>query len=383
MYWLARSSEETGQVEEARRLYTGLAGSRDDYYYRMLAEQRLGLVVREEYWSDLDEFQRLFEAGRKKYYTTVLDNGNELEALRTEIHLARKLEPIHLASDELNRGLVRLRQTAAAGAMDLAALEVDNLKGLLKTNRLPSSKPGPKMTREERTKLASDLGDLERKLFDLAGAIMAASGQYNQLVRLQYSNYSRLMAGLDDQAREKVLVRFYPLAYPGPLWAAAREFQLHPALILSVMRTESYYQPDILSVANARGLMQILPSTGQKISKRLDITLKSPDDLFIPENNIRFGAWYLRNLIDEFHGQFPLALASYNAGPFNVKRWLDQAGDITMEEFIETIPFDQTRIYVKKIVGALYLYRSLYASHLGTPNLDRPLTRSYLDTIHF
>jgi soluble lytic murein transglycosylase len=149
------------------------------------------------------------------------------------------------------------------------------------------------------------------------------------------------------------------------------------------MRTESYYQPDILSYANARGLMQILPPTGDKIARRMGAAALDYDDLFRPEINIRFGAWYLGALVDEFSGQLPLAFASYNGGPFNVKRWVDQAGDVTLAEFIETIPFDQTRLYVKKILGTMYRYRLLFFGRPALPDLETPLIKAHGDKINF
>ncbi|MEW5725291.1 MAG: lytic transglycosylase domain-containing protein, partial [Thermodesulfobacteriota bacterium] len=256
----------------------------------------------------------------------------------------------------------RLRDLAGAGVLDLAQDEAEAWRAAIKG--LP-------------------LKDLDLRLFAFLSAYKAHVGDYAGWVRLQYGNFGLLVRGRPDEQKILAQRRFFPLAFPGPVLEAAEEFQLHPALLLSVIRTESYYQPDVLSAANARGLMQLLPSTGQKISHRLGAVLPHPALLFSPETNIRFGACYLSALIQEFGGQLPLAIASYNAGPFNVKRWVLQAGDCTLEEFIEMIPFEQTNAYVKKILGAMYQHRLLFSSRSHCPNLDAPLRPVFLDEINF
>jgi soluble lytic murein transglycosylase len=386
-YWLARSLEQAGKQSEARPLYVKLARSKQDLYYRMRSEHRLGWVKKQDHWPDLPVFYHLLtqpstgqdfsviplsyhgtESIGKKVWANS-DPGLNLGDLWTERKRAAGLSEIPGANSLINRSIMRVRDLAAAGTMDLAHIEAEETRDLIKKTGLPNS---------------SAASDLHTRLLALSSSYMADSGDYDGFVRLQYKYYRTLVSGRSEDQKQLAQRRFYPLAYPGQVLSGAKEFHLHPALLLAVMRTESYYQPDILSVANARGLMQILPSTGRKISACMNLAPPHPEALFDPDTNIRLGAWYISALTKEFGGQYPLAIASYNGGPFNVKRWVSQAEDnITMEEFIETIPFNQTRIYVKKILGTMYRYRLLFAATAQSPDLAVTLRKDYRDEVNF
>ena len=386
-YWMARSLELAGNQSEARSLYVKLAQSNKDLYYRMRSEHRLGWVKKQDHWPDLPVFYHLLATPAKgqdfsviplSYHGTesngrmawaISDPGLNLGDLWTERKRAAALSEIPGANSLINQSILRVRDLAEAGTLDLAHLEAEETRDLIKGTGLPDS---------------AAASDLHTRLLALSSAYMAESGDYDGFVRLQYRYYRTLVSGRDDDDKQLAQRRFYPLAYPGQVLNAAKEFHLHPALLLAVMRTESYYQPDILSPANARGLMQILPSTGRKISACMNLAPPHPEALFDPDTNIRLGAWYISALTKEFGGQYPLAIASYNGGPFNVKRWVSQAPDgITMEEFIETIPFDQTRIYVKTILGHMYRYRILFASTAQSPDLSVSLRKEYRDEVNF
>jgi soluble lytic murein transglycosylase-like protein/TolA-binding protein len=388
IYWLAVSLDNGGQKKMAQDHFRNLAGSQNDYYYRMLAEQRLGWIETTDECPDLPVFQSLMALGEPDpNYSFPPLKGNSgvavgrscwahsspgiaLGELRTEQNLLAQLQTYPAAPAAFNQRIIRLRDAAQAGLLDLAYLEAKTLRSLIKNSGSANIQ-------------ASDLSHLATRLFAFCSAYLAEIEDYSGFVKLQYDQYRLLQGGTTTEQKLNARRRFHPIAYPEPVLRAAEEFDLHPALILSVMRTESQYQPDVMSVANARGLMQILPATGHKIADRMGLPQPQPDDLFAPHTNIRFGAWYLAALIKEFDGQTPLAIASYNAGPFNVKRWVDQAPDCTMEEFIERIPFVQTRIYVKKILGTFYLYRSLFAGKAIGVNLGQPLRKNYLDQVNF
>ena len=400
IYWLAVSLDHGGQKKTAHDYYRSLAASQKDYYYKMLAEQRLGWIKSTDECPDLPAFQSLMALGEPdpRYAFPPL-NGNQgvaagracwansspgivLGNLRTEKALLAKLQIYPAATEVFNRRIVRLRDLVQSGLLDLACLEAKNLRSWLKKNDVPLADLSAK-GKTERAQLQRELDRLGTRLFAFCSAYYAETEDYGGFVKLQYEQYRLLLSGTTDEHKLNARRRFHPIAYPGPVLRAAEEFGLHPALILAVMRTESQYQSDIMSVANARGLMQLLPATGLKIADRMGLPKPQPDDLFAPPTNIRFGAWYLAALVKEFHGQMPLAIASYNGGPFNVKRWVDQAPDCTLEEFIERIPFVQTRIYVKKVLGTYYLYRLLFTGQATGINLDRPLQKTYLNEINF
>ena len=133
------------------------------------------------------------------------------------------------------------------------------------------------------------------------------------------------------------------------------------ALILAVIRQESGFNAEIESGAGARGLMQLLPSTAQKIAKSIRLAF-SPNKLDQPDFNIRIGAAYLDNLVSDFQGSYILTLAAYNAGPARARRWVRDMGDprdpkVDVVDWIENIPFSETRNYVQRVMESVEVYR--------------------------
>jgi soluble lytic murein transglycosylase len=134
---------------------------------------------------------------------------------------------------------------------------------------------------------------------------------------------------------------------------------LDEELIYAVMREESGYRPEVLSVSGARGLLQLMPETAELVAKRVELAEFSVEDLFLPRVNIQLGSAYLAELLGRFSGRASAAIGSYNAGPHRVTRWLD--GELLDDdEWVEEIPYDQTRSYVKRVLRSVYAYRVLY-----------------------
>ncbi len=154
-------------------------------------------------------------------------------------------------------------------------------------------------------------------------------------------------------------IRQRPRAYAPLVEAAARRHGLDPNLLFAVMRVESVYQKEIVSYAGAIGLCQIMPRTGQLIAHARGREEFTAADLLDPATNLDFAAWYLRSLIDRFDGRLPLAIASYNGGPHNVRRWMaDQPEGMPLDVFLEHIPFDQTHRYVRRVLTHYRAYRA-------------------------
>jgi hypothetical protein len=150
---------------------------------------------------------------------------------------------------------------------------------------------------------------------------------------------------LRDEHRE---VR--PRAYAGAVEAAAAKYGVDPNLLFAVMRVESIYHRQIVSYAGAVGLMQIMPRTGMLISRELGVEDFDVLDLLDPRTNLEFAAWYLGSLIKRFDGRLPLAIASYNGGPHNVRLWMSgYPKQMPLDAFLERIPFDQTHRYVRRV----------------------------------
>ena len=146
----------------------------------------------------------------------------------------------------------------------------------------------------------------------------------------------------------------FPLKYENLVKKAARDNGVVPAWVYGIMRRESAFDPVIKSHADARGLMQVLPSTAKGVAKSLGIRHKT-SDLYIPEKNANIGAAYLSQMLKRFKGNYIKATASYNAGPHRIPRWLPKQR-ISAPRWIESIPFDETRNYVRAVMSYTTIY---------------------------
>jgi soluble lytic murein transglycosylase len=162
---------------------------------------------------------------------------------------------------------------------------------------------------------------------------------------------------------ERSNLAFWALGYPRPY---AEQFSRHcetkglsEALVLSLAKAESSFRADVKSPAGAIGLMQLMPATARMTA---GIKAKNFNPLMLtnPEYNIRLGTRHLRELLNQYHQDTVYTLAAYNAGAGAVNRWRKAFGDLPRDEFVENIPYQETRDYVKKIVGYMGVYRSLY-----------------------
>jgi soluble lytic murein transglycosylase len=175
----------------------------------------------------------------------------------------------------------------------------------------------------------------------------------------------------------------YPLPWRTELERNARLQGLDPFLVAGLIRQESEFNPDAISPAHACGLTQILPSTGRRLLKvsrrRFRRSL-----LFRPEVNLRLGTTYLRHMYDLNSGRTELTLAAYNAGNSRVQSWLSWGDFREPAEFIETIPFSETRIYVQAVLRNASMYRKLYGPDgpgpLAADNLPPPARRPALSS---
>lgn len=157
-----------------------------------------------------------------------------------------------------------------------------------------------------------------------------------------------------------ILKMFYPLPYRETIFRYSEASGVDPYLLTAIMKTESNFNPDAVSPKGARGLMQIMPETGQWIARQSEMGPFHPDLLFDPDTSIRMGAWYIANLQQEFGGNRIMVLAAYNGGSGNVHSWLEQkkiSGDI---RDINTIPFPETRNFVSKVLWNYKVYSWLY-----------------------
>jgi soluble lytic murein transglycosylase len=168
-----------------------------------------------------------------------------------------------------------------------------------------------------------------------------------------------------DRADIKILQQqpiYWQSLYPFPYWEAvtnrSKERQLSPLLVLGLMRQESRFESQILSRSGAVGLMQIMPDTGQWISSKTGIGNYALNN---PEDNINFGTWYLDYTHKTNGNNSMLAVASYNAGPGAIGRWVESRGLGDLDEFVNNIPYEETRGYVERVFANYWNYMRLYA----------------------
>lgn len=172
--------------------------------------------------------------------------------------------------------------------------------------------------------------------------------------------------------REGAPLRFWRLAFPLPYRALlekyARANGLDPFLVAALIRQESEFNPQAISSSKAVGLMQVMPSSGRELARKTKLRGFRAAMLTQPETNIRLGTFYFRRLLDSCGGRVEDALASYNAGHSRVVLWRGWGHFEEASEFVETIPFAQTRDYVQIVQRNAELYRWLYASDVAEPS---------------
>lgn len=157
-----------------------------------------------------------------------------------------------------------------------------------------------------------------------------------------------------DQAYWQAL---FPMPFLQPIVTWSKTRQLNPLLVLGLIRQESRFEPKIRSIAGAKGLMQVMPGTGNWIAQKIDLkqyNLENPDD------NVKLGTWFLDYTHQEYNNNSLLAVASYNAGPGNVANWIAKYGFNDPDAFIEVIPFPETKGYVESVFANYWNYLRLY-----------------------
>jgi soluble lytic murein transglycosylase len=190
-------------------------------------------------------------------------------------------------------------------------------------------------------------------------------GELRRAITLMRRAYPQFLTA-DQSLPREILQVIFPLTY----WDIIRKHSaargLDPYLVAALIAQESTFDARIRSVANAWGLMQIVPSTGRRFARTLGIRRFTTSMLTNPEINVRMGTLYFSRLVEQFGGTY-YALASYNAGESRVVRWRADRPGMDEDEFIDDIPFPETQNYVKRILGTAEDYRLLYGKGGGRP----------------
>jgi len=193
----------------------------------------------------------------------------------------------------------------------------------------------------------------------LIAQLYARSGENFQATLALRRGYPDIYSYRDDEVPREAWEIFFPLNNWETIKQEARRYHIDPYEAAGLIRQESVFSPTAVSRAGARGLMQVMPATGQLISKRQGSGSITASDLFNPTLNVKLGMSYLAQLLDQF-GRIEYAAAAYNAGPGRAQRWIAERGSLDIEDWIEAIPFSETRGYVQGVLRYSANYRRFY-----------------------
>ncbi len=343
-YWKAMAQLRQGSLEEAKEGFSQIAGNKRMGYYTGAALARLGDFSGK---INVDLSQPYEEPTRG---TASIDNS-----LGGKDHNSEKLQEsgiIDLEQPEYENELkepiqvfTNLKEPALIARLDRARALIDlgyGNWGQLELREI-----------ERHTRKLSYLQSLMKE-YMRAGDFFRSAYLADDVFGQQ-----REKEGIDGA---KLLWTYaFPQAYSEVVSSSSKRFDVNESLIWSIMRAESGFRVDIHSSAGAMGLMQLIPATAKRVAKDIGFFDYKNSTLLTPENNIIFGTRYLKRLNKTMSNNTPLTVAAYNAGPHRVLGWMKDFGDLDMDEFVEHIPYLETRNYVKKVLRNYFIYQSLYS----------------------
>ena len=232
----------------------------------------------------------------------------------------------------------------------------------------PDPRPGPddvkrfdarEVTRAARLLLETGDGDRARAFLIHLSDLAETPGERALVARLAEQGGREDLAVVVARRSDRDGVPLVEAGWPVP--AVAIDGNPEKALVLALIRQESGFHRQAVSSTGARGLMQLMPATAARVARSIRVAF-SPRKLDDASFNVRLGAAYLDGLLDDFRGSYILALAAYNAGPSRAKRWIKEFGDprdpqVDVVDWIETIPFTETRNYVQRVMESVEIYR--------------------------
>jgi len=319
LYFLGRLAESHKDYAAARALYTRLSAVFPNYYYGILARERLAQPA-------------IAAAG---------PSPNTAQLLESIAFPPRKPAVPSQPDAESASRMARARLLRSAGLPALADAE---LRFGIRNGGQPYL-------------LAMELA-------------RAAATPHERLHNLKSAAPDYLSLSLEDAPAE-FWEFLFPLPYQKDLVSSARQQNLDPYIVAALIRQESEFNPQALSAKHAYGLTQVEPATGRALARRAGVRRFSNRSLFQPATNLKLGTYYLRSLLDQWGGKWEQTLASYNAGKARVNDWITWNTYQEPAEFVESIPFTETREYVMAVLRNAAVYRQLYAARRA-PADDAP-----------
>ncbi len=374
-YWLARIKAKRGLTDEAQKLFRDVIQRWPTSFYAYLAEWRLGLAEDRheplgQGYTNIDAPRALDNMARRYGQAfPQFAQAAELSALGEDLLTFKTLRESAVL-------LTALRQRATAYSPNTY---VDNRKPENRSFEWGSALPKKNTAIPAKIRRAF-LGPKAEALQNELKPIYRSLGDFYAYRRLLQGN--ERLSGAPEQKPTADWQSFYPKAFEAQLTREAKRVGLDPYLLWAFMTAESAYNPWAISHAGARGLMQFMQQTGGLIADKVGLRDFGSSQLFEPEIILPMAAWYVSELVKKFHGQLPLAIASYNAGPHRVAVWLSLKGDLPLDEFIEEIPYDEAREYTKKVLKYLAMYRRIHEGAHGL-RFKEHLDRKFESNINF
>jgi soluble lytic murein transglycosylase len=309
LYFLGRHLERLGDVAGARVCYRKLAAELENHYYAMLARERLKAAGRSAAAPAATGEIAQFVSGIRFSAPAPVATG---AAAATEARIGRS------------------RLLRSAGLNDLADAE---LRFGMRTDGQPAL---------------------------LAMELAASAAAPHQAMRIMKSTSPEYLNVPLPAAPRKFWELLFPLPYKADLLRTARERDLDPYLLAGLIRQESEFDPKALSRAKAYGLTQVRPATGRQFARKAGVSKVTARVLYQPAANLKIGSSILRSMLDQQGGKVEQTLAAYNAGPRMVVEWMAWSAYREPAEFVESIPFTETRDYVQAVLRNAEMYRRLY-----------------------
>ncbi len=309
LYWRARLAEDDGDISMARAWYAKLSERYPNFYYAVLARQRLTA-------------------------------------------LSATPAPVHAQDDLLTH--IPPRKPTPPEAQQ--------------------TEPPPNRLRAEKARLLVNAGLFEYAIRELQseGAGQGPNWMTLMIARIHADDadykaiqyLKKAVQGYYSYDSPGLPRAYWELLFPRPYWsdlvAGAQANQLDPYLVASLIRQESEFNPYVVSHANAYGLMQLLPKVGKQEAHAAHLSNFTTQSLLTPRTNLQLGTHYFRKMVEAYNGQVEYALAAYNAGSNRVDQWLADGHFRDVPEFVESIPFTETREYVQAILRNAQVYQRLY-----------------------
>ena len=312
LYWRGRLAEEENNPAMAAAFYQKLADRYRNYYYAELGRERLkGL------------HPKLDPSSPDAVHFALLDHIAPLP---------NALKVLDAEPPEDNLRVARARLLSNGALADMAVREL----------QAAANQEGGAWAPPEMARVYQDGGRYDRGI---------------EIMKRTTPNY--FAVDIPDLPRP-----YWEALFPRAYWSDLRKYSmangLDPFLVASLIRQESEFNAGAISRANAVGLMQLLPKTGKTVAKQVKLKGYKAPQLYTPAVNLQLGTRYFKDMVNKYNGQFEYALAAYNAGTDRVSDWLGEGHYRDPQEFVESIPFTETREYVQAILRNASVYRQLY-----------------------